>query len=81
MEPEPVGRSNGRADRLVWLLAVLVVTGTLAVLLALFVTHGWADFLMVLLAMAALVAAYTVRREARRQLIYPPGADNTMEEG
>jgi protein-S-isoprenylcysteine O-methyltransferase Ste14 len=81
MEPEPAGRSNGEVDRLVWLLAVLVVTGTLAVLLALFVTHGWADFLMVLLAMAALVAAYAVRREARRQLIYPHGADNTMEEG
>ena len=81
MEPGPAGRSNGEVDRLVWLLAVLVVTGTLAVLLALFVTHGWADFLMVLLAMAALVAAYAVRHEARRQLIYPHGADNTMEEG
>lgn len=79
MEPEPGGPSNGKVDRLVWLLAVLVATGTVALLLALFVTHGWADFLMVLLAMAALVAAYAVRREARRQLIYPHGADKTGE--
>jgi protein-S-isoprenylcysteine O-methyltransferase Ste14 len=79
MKPEPAGSSNGKVDRLARLLAVLVVTGTVAVLLAVFVAHGWADILMVVLALAALVAAYAVRREARRQLIYRHGADNTAE--
>jgi protein-S-isoprenylcysteine O-methyltransferase Ste14 len=81
MKPEPTGNSDQRVDRLARLLAALVGIGTVAVLLALFVTHSWADILMVLLALAALVAAYAVRRETRRQLVYRHSADNPAEGG
>lgn len=68
MTPKPTGVGGTRS--LGWLLGVLLLSAAVAAVLALFVTHGWADIVMVLLVLAALAAAYGVRRKARRRLVY-----------
>jgi uncharacterized membrane protein YccC len=81
MTPKPtdVGRKHG--GRLGRLLGVLLLCAAVAVFLALFVTHGWADIFMVFLALAALLAAYAVRREARRRLLYEHGNGKMAQRG
>jgi small-conductance mechanosensitive channel len=80
MKSEPTSGGDG-PDRIEQLLVILLATGTGFVLFALFVTQGWADLVMVLLALVVPMAAYAVRHEARRQLVYRQRAERTRRRG
>jgi membrane protein implicated in regulation of membrane protease activity len=81
MKPRSTDIGHKRGGRLGWLVAALLVSAAVIVYLALFVTHGWADILMALLALATLVAAYAVRRVARRRMLYDHGDNNAAQQG
>lgn len=74
MKSEPTSSGEG-PDRIEQILVGLLATGIGFVLFELFVTQGWADLVMVLLALAIPMAAYAVGREARRQLFCGYGAE------